>query len=1379
VDEPGRLLKGLAPEKRAELERLLLRHAAASGEAAPIPRRTGDEPCALSFAQERLWFVCQLSPGLPLYNQSLAVVLDGPVDVAAMERALGAVVARHEAVRTTFALRAGVPVQNVRPACDVPLHVVDLGPSSDGARFSQLRARAAGELLAPFDLAHDLLLRAVLFRVRPDEHVLLLLTHHIASDGWSKQILLGDLAALYDAFAAGRKPALVELPIRFADFAVWQRAALSGTAVAPMLDYWRRRLADLPPALDLPLDHARGARNGFHGAVARLAVGEPLAAAIEELARREDATLYMVLLAGFQVLLSRYSGQSDVVVGSPVAGRRRRETAGMIGCFINNLVMRCDLSERPSFREVLRRVRRDALDAFAHQDLPFERLVQELKPARDLQATPLFQVVLQVRNLPRLVPPGHPMGWRELNLETEVMDIDLSCEGRREAGEMTLALKAKTELFDVPSIRRMLGHLRELLASAVADPERPVTALSLLTEAERRAVAAPGRLLAAADFGELAVHHRYERMAARDPDAVAVAGETQSLTYGHLDARADRLAAHLMALGAGPGTTAAIVLERSPALLVAVLAVLKTGAAFMLIEADTPVERLGFLLADAHAGLVVTDSALAARVPATAARAVVLDDIERTAPAAARARRGDATGPDDVAYLTYTSGSTGRPKGVPCRHAGVINYLSYLTATYDLRPEDAVLSLAPVSFDALVRELFAPLWVGARVILLPESDRRDPRALLAAMRSRGATCLLGLVPTMLRELAAVPAAGDPAIESLRLVLFTGEPLTWADVDEARRIFGPRVRLVNQYGPTETTMTCSYAELAGMARVGAAVPIGRAIPNMRLTVVDEALAPVPVGVVGEILIGGIGVSRGYLDRPALTAERFLPDPGAADENARRFRTGDLGRMGADGTLAFLGRSDRQVKIRGCRIELAEVESALRAHPGVRQALVEPWASEGGDRLVGYVVPTPGQAPTDAELRRHLEGVLPDYMRPAAFVLLLSLPLTASGKVDRRALPQPGPARSGQDAPHVAPRDDLERVLAAVWEELLGVRPIGIEDDFFALGGHSLLAVRLFARMEIVTGRRLPLALIFAAPTVASLAVLLRRDRWSPPRSPLVPIRTGGSCPPLFLIRTAGGHVLPYGRLATLLDAEQPVYGLQQADEVTQPATGVVEMATRFVAEIRSVQPRGPYHLGGLSFGGLLAFEVAQQLSAAGEDVALLALLDTRGPGCDGTRFGLRERVFDGVQRVEYHIGNLSVLSGSERVRYLVRSLTAWSRRFAGYAHGMFLRLRGAARPEVPVAIRREQAIARWARERYVPRPYCGHIDLFRAREQWWGIRDPWLGWGGMAAGGITAHEVPGHHVSIIAEPHVRVLAEKLSECLRRVHGGRLAAGDGAS
>ena len=1145
-----------------------------------IPRRAagGDPP--LSFGQERLWFLQQMEPENPFYNLPAVLRLEGELDVEALERALAEIVRRHEVLRTTIALRDGAPVQAVAPPSPLRLAAEEVPGSGAEEREAELRRLIRAEAQRPFDLARGPLLRASLQRLDPREHVLLIVLHHVVTDGWSTGILLRELGTLYAAFARGEGSPLPELPIQYADFAIWQRERMA-EALAAELGWWRERLAGAPALLELPTDRPRPAVQRHRGAAEPLAIPADATESLRALARAEGATLFMVLLAGWQLLLARYSGQDDVVVGTPVAGRTRVELEELIGFFVNMLPLRAELGGDPTVRELLARVQERTLEAYQHQELPFDRLVAGLDAGRGTDHAPVFQVTFALQNVPGagLSLPGLRM--RPLPSDAVPAKFDLALfatEGRR---DLHLTLVYDQDLFREETAAAMLRRLGRLLEQMSADPDRRISRLSLLDEAERARVVDEWNRTASTYPREASIHALFARQAADTPDALALVDGGTRLTYRELEERANRLAHHLVAHGIAPDARVAVLLERSAELVVALLGILKAGGAYMPLDPGFPPERLRLMLDDADARILITRSELLDRLPPDHCAALVMLDAA-TDEIASRNSTDPAIelDPQGLAYVVYTSGSTGTPKGVAVPHRAVVRLVrdnDYVRIT----PEDRVAQASTATFDAATFEVWGALLNGAAVVVLPRDLTLALEQLVSTLRREQISALF-LTTALFHQVAREIPDG---FATLRHLLAGGEAIDAAAV-RAVLAAGPPQRLLNVYGPTESTTFATWHLVSAVDEDAATVPIGRAIANTTAYVLDGAGQPAPVGVAGELYLGGDGLARGYLARPALTAARFVPDPFSAEPGARLYRTGDRVRWLPSGALEFVGRTDQQVKVRGFRIEPGEVEAALLAHPQIRAAVVVVREDGGEKRLVGYVVPADGAGPSAGELREHLRQRLPEYMVPAAFVPLDALPLNANGKVDRRALPAPEYAAEAEFA---EPRTPTEELLAGIFAEVLGVERVGRYDGFFELGGHSLLATRVVSRVRQSLAIELPLRAIFEHPTVAALAERVEDARQAAQGLALPPITRSsrsGDLPLSFaqerlwlLDRLAPGNIVYNVTGALRLEGELDAEALERAlsEIVRRHEVLRTTFALRDGAPVQLVAPPAPLRL----------------------------------------------------------------------------------------------------------------------------------------------------------------------------------------------------------
>ncbi|HMN80094.1 MAG TPA: amino acid adenylation domain-containing protein [Burkholderiaceae bacterium] len=1391
----------------------------ADADAAQPPAQVPEgQPVPLSSAQQALWFIERVAGPSDLYLIPQAWRLRGALDTTALHAALQALVDRHAALRTRIEEQAGQPAQIVQPGVALPL------PLTEVTDETALRERLDADAAEPFDLGAAPLVRGRLYRLAEHDHVLLIVIHHIVSDGWSMAVLGRELDELYRARLQNREAGLPSLPIGFADHAAWQRRQLDSEATARSLAWWREKLQGLEP-LQLPTDRPRGTQVRFSGSVCRFELPPELAGALRALARRRGATLYMVLLAAFKVVLARYSGQTDVVVGSPVAGRTRSETEGLIGYFVNSIVLRTRLQWQDGFEQALQRVRQVCVGAYDHQDVPFDRLVAELSPERELGRNPLYQVsfALDTESGP---PRLGDLQVQPLTLRSDTAKFDLSLTWNEgDGGDLRAALEYSTQLYDGRTIERLGRHLVNLLRQVVADDQAPIGRLTLMDDAERAQIIHGWNDTRRPYRERSTLAQLFEEQAARTPAAVAVQHEREAVSYGELNERANRLAHWLQARGVGPDAPVGVALERGVTLVVALLAIVKAGGAYVPLDPEYPAERLALMLEDTEAKVVLTQSSLLARLPLGDPPVVLSADpfedgmveglvavpaagtaaVERRRRAAARPavlcldqrearaelnRQSPANPrgigePHHLAYVIYTSGSTGRPKGTAIPQQAV-SRLVIDNPYVRLSTASCVAQASNSSFDAATFEIWGTLLNGGRLVVVPKDtllSAPDLQRMLVEQRID----TMFLTTALFNEHAL---RAPRMFASLRYLLFGGEAV---DPAAARQVFlhGRPRHLLNAYGPTETTTFATTFEVTAaslglveepgeptgfaIVRDVASVPIGWPIGNTTCHVLDPAMQPQPVGVPGELYIGGPGLARGYLNLPELTAERFVADP--FEPGGRLYRTGDLVRRLADGSIDYLGRIDQQVKIRGFRIELGEIESVLARQPGVAQCAVIAREDRRGDkRLVAYLVAQhPDAAASPRELRAELAMQMPSYMVPAAFVYLERLPLTANGKLDRRALPVPGEDDAEAGSASAQPLDELELELQRIWQEVLSLRTVGPDDNFFDLGGHSLMAIRLLDAVAKATGQDLGLASMFRAPTVRSQAALLRARREPERESCVVAVQPAGSRPPLFFVSGFGGAILPFKALSARLGPDQPllVLDLNSLADTGEERLSIPGIARRMIEDLRTVQPEGPYQFAGFSLGGDIVYEIARQLQAEGERVGLLALLDSSAPGYP-KRHGF-------LVRVLHHVRHALRMGPSGAGRYLLERVSRLRKYFVHVEMQVF------ETPDTPVSAELVQTIQRrstrvlQAWREYRVKPYPGRLTLVRAEVGRYepGVidDDPQMGWGAWAGGGVDIAHLQARHTRMLDAEHSVELAAILAA--RLIPGPADASGERTS
>lgn len=1256
-----------------------------------IPR-LADPLGPLSSEQELIWIHSHLAPELPLYNEILTVRRTGPLDVPALERALSEIVRRHQAWRTTFKTVEGAAVEVIGPPPQFALPVIDLRRLPEAEREPEALRLATEEARRPLDLVNGPLVRATLVRMAEAEYRVYVVVHQILHDGVSVySVFLPELVTLYEAFAAGKPSPLSELPVQYPDYARWQRQQLREHARVASLDYWRRQLAGAPTALELPTDRARPTVQSFRGRQETFALSKSLTEALKRLSQREEATLFVTLLAAFKVLLHRYTGQEDIVVGTAISTRKRPEVEKLLGVFLNTIVLRTRIEEGLSFRKLLGRVREVALEGISHGDVPFHLLVKELQPQRDPGRNPLFQVTFVLE--PPMPAPRPDWELTQMDAGTGVARVDLYLQMDDRPEGLVGHIRYSADLWQPSTITRLVEHFQLLLEGIVADPSRPVSAIPMLTPAERlgttgdRIAPRPASSFIAFEAGEVeqSIPQRFAKQVAKHPDRIAVRDGRAEWTYAQLDQAANQVARALSA----PQRVALLLNHEAP-MVAAILGVLKAGGTYVPLDATHPTERLREIVADAGASTLLASEVNLPVARELAAAGVTLLEID----AVLRGPRATETGleiaPDQLAYLLYTSGSTGRPKGVSQNHRNVLHFIAAYTNNLHLCADDRLTLVASSSVDAAVMDIFAALLNGATLCPI------DVRAVgLSGVRdrlTRDGITIYHSTPTLYRHLVR-DLSGRAKPETVRLVVLGGEEVRSEDVTALRENFGPSCMLVNGFGPTESTVSLQYFVDRATSLERRSVPIGHPVERTAVSLLSRDGRPGQV--YGEIAIRSPHVAVGYWQDPELTDAVFLADPAGGKD--RVYKTGDMGRLLPDGSLEFCGRSDQQTKIQGFRVEIGEIEAVLSRHPGVKEAAAAAMeTSDGEKRVIAYFV-ADREPPSADEMRRFLRGRLPAHMIPFAFVRVEAMPLTASGKIDRRNLPAPERDRPEQKL--TAPRDDLERRLTEIWKSVLGVESLGIGEDFFDLGGHSVLALGMMVEIERSLGVSLPLATLIEAPTVERLAEVLRVEVNARPARALVAIQPGGDFPPLFCVLPHSGEGSLYREVSRLLGPKQPFFALATLEGQSR---SIPEMVAANLDALYSVQPRGPYLLGGFGLGGVVAFEMAQQLLARDQQVALLALFP--GP--------VRKAPL--AQRVRRKLANLfEAALGTDKS--------------------------------------------------YVARIYPGRMTVFGAR------LDPQLA--GLTAAKVEMVELPGDLDSMIEEPFVRVLAERLDAVLNRAREGQ--------
>jgi amino acid adenylation domain-containing protein len=1329
---------------------------ASNGALAPLVPRPPGAQAPLSPGQEQVWFHDQLATGAPIYNESVTIHKRGPLDPVVLERCFNEIVRRHEIWRSAFPISDGKVVQRIDSNVQVSLPLIDLSHLSVEEREAEAVRIATEDARRPFDLTVAPLFRVRLVRWAPDDHRVYLTVHHLVFDGVSiYRVLITELAALYSAYSAGQPSPLPELAVQYGDYAAWKQQHVAHDSHAAEMKYWRETLSEELPSLELPTDRPRPAEPTWRGGMETCAVPAHLIEALKELGRSEGVTLYMLVLAVFQVLLYRYSGQDEVIVGGATNTRARPEFEPLMGYFLNAIVFRGHIGEELTFREFLGCVKSTVLGALAHSEIPFDAIVRELAPKRDSGRHPLFQVLFSMR------PPfaDFPDGWdvTDMEVHTGASSFDLFVEFSEHPEGLAGRCVYSTDLFDRATIQRLLGNFQVLLHQLVRNPDQAISRVPLLTDQERQTLLVDWNDTSRS-FPSLRIHELFEAQVERTPDHPALVFRGQQLTYAELNARSNKLARYLRQYGAASGSLVGIYMERSFEMVVALLGILKSGAAYVPYDPELPLSRLNMMLEDSRPVCVITQRKLSGNLAGYAGPTLALDSAFADLDDQPDSNPRIPVEPRDAIYAIYTSGSTGIPKAAVNTHEAVSNRILWMQDQYPLEASDRVLQKTPYSFDVSVWEFFWPIAFGATLVIAEPGGHKDSTYIANLIGAERITTI-HFVPSMLREF--LEAGNLNRCGSLKRVFSSGEALP----PDLRQKFYQRLgaELHNLYGPTEAAVDVTYWDCGNQAPCPT-VPIGRPISNVKAYILDRHLAPVPIGAAGELHIGGIAVARGYLNRPELSATRFIPDPFDKDPSARLYKTGDRARFLADGNIEYLGRLDNQVKLRGFRIEPGEIESVILQSAHVRSAVVA-LREDGplGKRLMAYVVPAVTGLDAQA-MRSFLKERLPDYMIPSHFVFLDSLPLLPNGKVNRAGLPVPQQWTTAPEGQYAAPSDAIEGRLVEIWETLLATRPIGVNHNFFDLGGHSMLLARLLFQVERAFNQSLSVATVFQKPTIAQLAAVLRNELAVSQPCRVFPIQPEGTRPPLICLG-AGPYFFP---LARQLGNDQPLMGVDltplRTDRLPVPVRAQ-DIAAYIVKAIREFQPNGPYYLGGWCLYGVLMYEVAQQLIADGEEVALLMMIDSRYPAhLAMLPYSTRMRM--AFQKWAYHATMLGRSKAAEIPAYLLqrvkmlrnRAVRSWQR--LDY-------LRAIQNTDGPLEMELDPVFF-VACTNYRPQPYSGPVVLFQAVERpsgrHWDLRQVWLK---LIRGPFESHDIVGGHDGMFREPYVGVLGLRMKNSLEQV------------
>lgn len=1318
----------------------------------------------LTEAQMEIWLATRLgNEASQAFNENILLQFKGMLNLDAMRSAVQRAVNRHDALRTTFGHDGSYQRVNPPSAIDIPL--IDLSQIDDSNRKTRFDDLVSRELQQPFDLVNGRLVRASILRLEPDEHFLLITAHHLVCDGWSIHVFLSDLSALYDPLGTA-----IDLPksVPLREYAAWQVKQESSPEGLATERYWLDRFNDSLTAVKLPTDRPRPPFRTFNGSCERLTIEKTLHAGMKQLGARHGCTAFTTFLAAFKILLHRLTAQDDIVVGIAIAGQSTIGIHSIVGHCVNTLPLRNRIEPTHNFIEVLKSVNHSFLDAYEHQNYTFGTLVKKLNLSRDPSQTPLISVMFNVDQELQ----GLNFGGLDFELQPDPnphVNFELSFNLFEKQGRLILECEYNTDLFDANTIRRWIGHYENLLREIVGDPNQPISALILLSAAERHQLLVEWNVTERDYPKDKCLHQFFEAQAEQTPDVVAVVFQEQRVTYRELNQRANQLAHYLQKQGVGPEVLVGICVERSLEMMVGLLGIWKAGGAFVPLDPTYPRDRLALIVEDSQLSVLLTERKLLDRYSEHRAQILCLDQDGEEFVHKSVANPVSGVTTQNLAYIIYTSGTTGNPKGVMIEHKSLVNYLCWFNESPLTKNLGSLPAITRLTFDASLKQLFAPLLQSRAVWILPDHVIKEPVDFLKTLEARG-TVGLNCVPTFwstLLDAMELTGAIKP-MELLSSLFLGGEQLDKSLIDRTFKAF-PEVKLWNLYGPTETTANA----IVGKISRGGQVSLGHPIANTKIYILDSYLQPVPIGIPGELHIGGAGLARGYLNRLELTNERFIPSPFSSKPDERLFKTGDLARYRPDGNIEFLGRIDNQVKIRGFRIELGEIEAVLNQHPGLRETVVTAREDVPGDkRLVAYILPKRGPAPAIRELRSFLKEKLSDYMVPSAYVVVDSLPLTLNGKVDRRALPDPGRTEQQEYNEYVAPRDQTERVLCRVWSEILNVKRVGIDDDFFTLGGHSLLAAKVFARLDEEFGHSIPLGVLFTAPTVRLLAGRYRVSVESKGSSVIVPIRADGTLSPLFAAPGVFGNVVGFADLARELGSEQPFYGLQSVglDGVDAPLESVVSMAKLYIRQVRSVQARGPYAIIGACFGATVAYEMARQLLEEGEEVAFLGLLsptDREGNG-DHENYLSIPRAYKRTialsnflgQRSRLYLKEMDSLNACDRIKYIKSKVASLGALVADRK-----KFNGVQRELNQIEVYRANLRALDHYQRGLLKGRLRALEIFEPLHEATSVQEP-LDWTVFWNGLTKLHQVPGKDSGdMLSSRNVRSIAALLSARLR--------------
>ncbi len=1312
-------------------------------------------------AQRRLWFLDRFIGSPEVYNVPFLVAIQGDLDPVALAHAFSQLEQRHEAMRTRLTERDGLPEQEVLPAKPVELIVNDLRTLPESKRRETATQESIADAKTQFALGGERLYRVKLYRTGADEHLLYINFHHAITDGWSWGVLFKDLEEFYEAERNKRPTKHVATPVQYGDYATWQRDWAQSPACKDQVTYWKGVLGDNPPAVNLPFAKQRPKMQTFNGGWKRFEISKKLQGAVDKLARESSTTRFMIGLAAFETVLHRYTGQDDLAIGTPVAGRNKSEIEPLVGMFVNTLVLRSNLGGNPTFLELLERIRVTRLGAFAHQEVPMELLIEEIRPARDTSRQPFFQVAFLYQNV-TIIPPRmgrHKLTNLPIHNGTSMFDLRLVLEDGP-FGSLWGWLEYNSDLFDSESMDRLIGHFLHTLEEACTNPKRHIDQIGILTPAERTQILQgfndTNRPYPDAEL----IHTGFERSVQTTPNAVAVVTKTESLTYKQLDERSNQLARYLQQKGVKPNDFVGVCLSRTPRMITSVLAILKLGASYVPLDPSYPSDRLAFMLEDTKATLVLTETELAKHLEG-AKNLFCLNQLQNEIATLSTESVTSPATPKDIAYIIYTSGSTGIPKGVVLSHTAVVNTLDWVNRELNVTAKDRLLFVTSLSFDLSVYDIFGTLAAGGSVRIASDDELRDPATLTEILYQEPIT-IWDSAPAALLRLTSF-LRKEPS-HNLRLVMLSGDWIPVALPDQIRTAF-PNVHVRSLGGATEAAIWSNSYPVATVDPTWPSIPYGKPIQNSKYYVLNSSFEPQPVGVPGELFISGACLAEGYHARTELSAERFIHNPHTDHSKdphcSKMYRTGDLARYFPDGNLEFLGRIDHQVKVRGYRVELGEIEATLSTHPMVQTAVVRPFRDSSNTvYLVGYAI-LKGQT-TPAELSKFLQVKLPDYMVPSQFVFMTAFPVTSNGKLDRAALKAPDVQTTLDKTKYVGPENDAERALVPIWEEVLNVKPLSVTADFNEVGGHSLLAAQLVARIESKLGHKVPLEALFTAPTVRGMGEMISR-KLELGKDLVVTLNETGMFPSLYLIAGAGGHVFQFHKFARMLGSEYPVFGMKAVgiDGSEEPLESIYPIVERYLAEILAKGHKGPFILGGYSVGGMVAYELAHQLMERGYQVPRVILFDTLAPGYPPNP-SLPKKVW---------LHAKAFLSKPKKWEYLKERYRNWRKRKAISAGVGKDHVEGLQGVDVlsDETYRKVWAGLERARMNYMPDHKFPHKIVMVKSETLmdWGILkldDPANGWNAWTSKPVDVVRVPVGHMEIFEDKNLNLLLRQVREVI---------------